>query len=271
MVNEYPGVYCTEHIIFLVLFIIMATTGIFIVLKCAKSEKIRGIIVKISAAILLALIVTNRVSVTFAQIKTEPETYSWLNLLPYTFCGLASLVYSLSALLGKDDNTVYHFIVYFGFFGGLAALLYPDFLDTQTFWDIRTTTGLLHHAMMIWLTALLIATGKFRPNAKKWYVYPVGFCLMMVLGIFEIDALGFREAMNIGKPLVGSLTVLTSWYVIGAVSSVIFRWMLKTSSFLTSPKKIFVFPLFRSVFFKHPIHHPLCKFFVNHINLTQKN
>lgn len=221
MTNEFPGIYCTEHIIFLALFFILTAGGIFFILKYAKSEKTRNLIVKISAALLLAFIVTNRVSVTVAQIGSEPENYTWLNLLPYTFCGLASLVFALAALFGKDNNTVYHFIVYFGFFGGLATLFYPDFLETQTFWDIRSITGLLHHAMMVWMTSLLVATGKFRPNAKKWYVYPVGFCLVMALGVFELDALGFPEAMNIGKPLVGSLPVLTSWYVIGAVSSAV--------------------------------------------------
>lgn len=220
MPDEFPGIYCTEHIVFLALFFVLAAVGTVLVIRFAKSEKSRSIIVKVSAAVLLVLIVTNRISVTAAQVSSEPELYSWLNLLPYTFCGLASLVYALSALFGKDNNTVFHFIVYFGFFGGLATLFYPDFLETQTFWDIRTTTGLLHHAVMVWMSALLVATGKFRPDAKKWYVYPIGYCLVMLLGLFELDGLGFNEAMNIGKPLVSSLPVLTSWYVIGAVSSV---------------------------------------------------
>lgn len=221
MPKEFPGVYCAEHIIFLALFFILAAGGIFLILKFTKREKTRSVIVKISAVILLALIVTNRVSVTAEQVNSNPELYSWLHLLPYTFCGLASLVYALSALLGKDDNKVFHFIAYFGFFGGLATIFYPDFLDTQTFWDIRSITGLLHHAMMVWMSVLLTATGKFRPNAKRWYVYPIGFCLMMALGFFELNVLGFPEAMNVTKPLVGSLPVLTSWYVIGLVSSAV--------------------------------------------------
>lgn len=219
MPQEYPGVYGAAHILFLVCFFVCATAGILLLRKFAKTDFSRDLVVKISASVLLVLIALNRVSVTAHGIAAEPQVYSWLNLLPYTFCGLASLLYALAALFGKDNNTVFHFIVYFGFYGGLATLFYPDFLETQTFWDIRSITGLLHHAGMVWMTALLVATGKFRPKAEKWYVYPIGFCLVMTLGLLELDALGFPEAMNIGKPLVGSLPVLTSWYVIGIVST----------------------------------------------------
>ena len=220
MEDNFPGVYCTGHIVFLIVgFVLLAAAAVFI--RKLRDEKKVTVFVKALAALLLVWIVINRVSVTAVQVSTEPETYSWLNLLPYTFCGLASLVYSLTVLFGKKNCTVMHFIFYFGFFGGLCTLFYPNFLDTQTFWDIRSFSGLVHHYLMVCLSVLTFVSGYFQPRLKKWYVFPLGFSLMMLLGLFELDALGFAEAMNIGKPLVGSLPVLTSWYVLFAVGTAV--------------------------------------------------
>ena len=79
----------------------------------------------------------------------------------------------------------------------------------------------VHHALMVWMTLLLAVTGRWKPDLRMWWVYPAGFCAMMTLGIFEIDALGFPSAMNIGEPLIGSLPVLTGWPVIFAVSTAV--------------------------------------------------
>lgn len=220
MENEFPGVYCTGHIVFLVVGLILLAAGVFCIRRI-RSEKTVTLVLKSVAALLLVWILINRVSVTAAQVKADPALYSWLNLIPYTFCGLASLVYSLTVLFGKKNCAVMHFIFYFGFFGGLLTLCYPDFLDTQTFWDIRSFSGLVHHYLMVCLSVLSLVSGYFKPDPKKWGVFPLGYALVMLLGLFELDALGFPSAMNIGEPLLGSLPVLTSWYTIFAVGCVI--------------------------------------------------
>ncbi|MBO7361503.1 MAG: YwaF family protein [Clostridia bacterium] len=217
----YPGVYCTEHIIFLLAAAAAVAAGLVAVSRFADTEKKKTAVIKSSAALLLVWILTNRISVTAGSIAEDPGVYSWVNLLPYTFCGFASLLYSVSALISAKNNPVFHFIALFGFFGGLATLLYPDFLYEQTFWDIRSFSGLLHHALMVWMTLLLAVTGRWKPDLYRWWIYPAGFCAMMTLGIFEIDALGFPSAMNIGEPLIGSLPVLTGWPVIFAVSTAV--------------------------------------------------
>ena len=221
MPEEFPGLYGVHHILFLVIGFALLAVGTWLIKKYVKNEKTLSVVIRVLAGVLLLWIVINRVSVTAYQVKNDPEAYSWLNLIPYTFCGLASLVYSLALLFGKRNNIVLHFIVYFGFFGGLCTLFYPDFLMTQTFWDIRTVSGLVHHYLMVCLSVLTVVTGYFKPDFKKWYAYPVGYAFMMLLGLFELDALGFPEAMNIGVPLVGDLPVLTSWYLIYAVSTAV--------------------------------------------------
>lgn len=221
MSNEFPGVFGVEHILFLVVFITLSIFGIYLIRKYAKSENTRNIIVKVSALILLLCIIANRVSIVVINRNNRPEGFSWLHLIPDTFCGMSSLVFSLSVLFGKDDNLVYHFIVYFGFYGGVSTLIYPTFLDNQTFWDLRSFTGLLHHAMMIWMTILLISTGKFRPDVNKWFIFPIGYSFVMLFGLFEIDALGFNGAMNISEPLIDFLPHLSTWYVVGVLATLL--------------------------------------------------
>ena len=123
-------------------------------------------------------------------------------------------------IAGKRNNPVLHFITYFGFFGGLATLLYPDFIDSQGFWEIRTLTGLIHHALMLYLSVMIIVTGYFKPDYKKWPNYIIGFMSVMTLGAFELEALNFPKAMYINDPLISSLPILTSWYMIFIVSSI---------------------------------------------------
>lgn len=217
----YPGVYCTEHIVFLILTALVIAAGLILVRKFADTEKKERIVIRASAAFLLFWIVLNRTSVTCAQIASDPESYSWINLIPYTFCGLASLVYSVSALIRPKDNPIYHFISYFGCFGGTITMFYPDFLETQTFWDVRSFSGLMHHALMIWLTLLVLSTRHFRPDIKKIWIYPLGYCAVMTLGLFEEEVLGFIQPMNIGAPLLSSAPVLTSWYTIFAASTAV--------------------------------------------------
>ncbi|MBO4769571.1 MAG: hypothetical protein J5563_02175 [Clostridia bacterium] len=220
----YPGVYCTEHIVYLAVTLLLTVAGLAAVVRSVKSDRTLNVVTKLSAAALLAMICVNRVSVTAAQIR-ELEGYTWLNLLPYTFCGLASAVLSLTVLFTKqerlNDSRVLHFISYFGIFGSVATVFYPDFLEKQTFWDIRSVSGLVHHSLMLWLILLLFSKKLVRPSLKKWYCYPVGYIFVMFIGLLEIEMLNFREAMNIGQPLVGSLPVITSWYFLFFLSSMV--------------------------------------------------
>ncbi len=217
---DYPGPFCTEHIIYLAAGAAFCVLTLLAAKKYAVTEKSRRVILKAAGILLFLCVSVNRISVTAAQINAYPELYSWINLLPYTFCGFASIATSLCAIFLKDDNPAYHFLVWFGIAGGAATLIYPDFLYNQTFWDIRSFSGLVHHTVLIWICAYILMTGKIRPRLSKYPFYPAGYAVMMLLGFFELYVLGFPEAMNIDAPLLSSLPVLTSWYSLFAVSSV---------------------------------------------------
>ncbi|MBR6427307.1 MAG: hypothetical protein IKS28_05720 [Clostridia bacterium] len=218
----YPGVYCTEHIVYLIVSLVLTAAGTAVAIKAVKREGTLDLVVKFSALALFAAIAVNRVSVTVWQMENL-EGYTWFNLLPYTFCGLSSLLLSLTVLFTRreklDDSGILHFVTYFGLFGSIATIFYPDFLEEEAFWDIRAISGLVHHSFMLWLILLLFTKKLVRPTLKKWYCYPLGYVLVMFLGLLELEMLRFREAMNIGKPLLGSLPVLTSWYALFFISS----------------------------------------------------
>jgi len=67
--SMYPGVYCTEHIIFLL------AAGLVAVSRFADTEKKKTAVIKSSAALLLVWILTNRISVTAGSIAEDLRQY----------------------------------------------------------------------------------------------------------------------------------------------------------------------------------------------------
>ena len=79
---------------------------------------------------------------------------------------------------------------------------------------------------------MLVYLEYMTPELKKWKLYPIGLAFMMLFGIFLKDAFGFTKAMQIGEPLLKSLPVLTSWYILLVIDMVLFF------SFLFSYEKL---------------------------------
>ncbi len=212
------GVYGIGHIVYLLIVAAAFSTGIYFLRKRKEDEKFCTILLKVSASALLVAITINRVSVTCYNILVKKNGDSWWTLLPHTFCALSSLTLSLTVLFGKKDCCVLHCIAYLGFLGGTITMFYPDFLDSQTFFDIRSLTGLLHHTLMVWVVVVCISTGRLQPSLRKWHYYPLGLSVIMTIGLFEKECLGFEKAMQIGEPLLKSAPVLTAWYTVGGLS-----------------------------------------------------
>lgn len=220
--TSYPGVFGIEHIIYMILVVILFALSFILIKKFIKTDKQKQLLIKIGAGVLLALIIANRISVTYYDVViNHREHYTWLNLIPNSWCGMSSLILSLALLFGKKDNPVLHCISYIGALGGFLTIIYPDFLDSQMFFEIRSVTGLLHHTMNLWLVIVSIMCQYLVPSIKKWYYYPLGLSLILSFGVFEKDALGFTKAMQINEPLLKSLPILTSWYVVGSVSIIL--------------------------------------------------
>lgn len=232
--TNYPGLFGTTHFICLGVFVVLLVFEILLFKKILKNDKAKNLAVKIIASIHLLFILLNRLFIAIKGVYYDGA--SWIKLVPDSFCGFCSLALSLTVILSKKESLLMHFLVYMGFFGGVATMFYPDFLESQLFLDSRTYTGLLHHAFMVYNVLALFLSNTFKISFKKSWVFPVGFSVMMLIGVFEKYVLGFNHAMNIGSPLIGDLPILTSWYMIGIVSSIFILLLSYTIEKINSKK-----------------------------------
>lgn len=204
-----PKVFGWEHIVYLVLFFAAFAGSLTAIKLKVKSEKTLNIIIKCLGAALLVFIVWNRISICVHKSSAK-------YLIPDSFCGVTSLSFAIAALLCKRDALPLHCLVYIAFWGGAITTFYPDFIgQASSIMYPATISGLLHHGMSFYLSVVMVATGFMKPSLKKFYAFPVGLCIMMVYGLFLIDALKFKKAMYIGSPLIEG-TFLT-WYVVAAM------------------------------------------------------
>lgn len=203
------------HLIYLFVSLCIIIVTNIILKKKKVSDKTLNMVIKIEGIIWLICIILNRVFVTYNDVIVEKrDGYTFLNLIPNTFCGLCSLVLSFTVIFGKKDNFLFHSLGYLGFVGGLVTMLYPDFLDSQNFFDPRSITGLLHHTFMFGIMLKVLLFGYMKPSIAKWSYFILGLCTITTIGVVELDAFGFKKAMQIGQPLISSLPILTSWYVV---------------------------------------------------------
>ncbi|MCD8371985.1 MAG: YwaF family protein [Clostridia bacterium] len=206
-----PEVFGWQHLTYLAIYVIVGAAAIVLIKKFCKSERSLFWAIKITALILLALIIWNRIGLYMVY---EDAIY----LIPNTFCGITSFTFAVCALAFKRDNCTLHCMAYCGFLGGLLTMIYPDFIgQSDTIFYHLTMSGLLHHTFALFLSILMFATKWITPSLKKWKYLPIGLSFMMTYGIFILtffDKLGTGyDAMYITEPVLEG-TIFT-WYFVG--------------------------------------------------------
>ena len=217
-----------QHITYMAVFLSLTIVGLTLAKKYAKSERSQTIIIKSLGLALLIAIISNRISIVF---KTATPDWTWL--VPDSFCGMSSLVLSLSILIGKKNNDGLHFIWLIAFAGGIITFFYPDFIDQNiAFFYIPTITGLLHHTLSWILVVTIILFDYLHITYKKWYCTLWGFTGYLSVGAFIISVLGHGDAFSIFNPILNG-TPFTFWVCIPIYVSVyaillgIFYWLDK--------------------------------------------
>lgn len=217
---EIDGVWGLAHILFLVGFIIIAPTFLFLVHKYVKSKRTYDYVLLSCAAILLALEIMNRFFSCYECLvlnvcKQGPIYNSWWEIIPDTLCGMNSIVLSLAVIfsINNKNSLIFHFIVYNSLLTAIPVLFVPGFLSDYPCYSASSITSFLHHDVAIILALLVIMTGEFKPDIKKWYVYPLGYICYLIIGVFELTVLNFKNPFNMKDGLLSSMPVLTSWYV----------------------------------------------------------
>ena len=201
-----PQVFGKEHIAYVIITSLIASIGLIFAKKYAKTEKSQQIILKSLAVCLFISIMANRLSQVFRY-----DNVRWHLIIPDSFCGMTSLVLSLTVLFGKKDNPFYHFLWLIALFGGISTVIYPAFVGQNiSFFYLPTISGLLHHSFSAVLMIAVLMFKEMRITIKKWYCVVFGFTCYLTLGAFMMATFNMSDAYHIAEPLLSG-TPLTAW------------------------------------------------------------
>ncbi len=214
-----PQLYGWQHLTFLALLVVVGGGLIILSHFFIKTEKQKMIFLKCVAAFLFVWIIINRISIAIRF--NDPAMF-----IPNSYCGMTSLVLSIMVLLGNKNNITYHFLWYMGFFGGLATMLYPDFLgQNPSFFYIPTISGMMHHGVLLLLCILMVQHKWFSPDIRRWWVFPAGLGIYVLFGLFCMDIFGWGSSMEINSSLISG-TPLNWWFVLLVGSAILFIVLL---------------------------------------------
>ena len=225
------NVFGSVHILYLLITLPLSALGLYLAKRYAKTEKSQRIVLKSIAALLFVWILINRLSQVFRYSDVR-----WEQIIPDSFCGMTSLVLSLSVLFGKRDNAVYHFVWALGIVGSVITIFYPTFLDQgPTVFYLPTISGLLHHSITLVMVAALFLFGQIHVTYKKWYCTFFGFTSYLTLGAFQMAVFGFSDSFHIVEPMLDG-TPLTAW-VIAPIYAVCYAAVLLAFELVRKYKK----------------------------------
>lgn len=201
-----PQLFGIEHILYIIISTIIGSIIILLSYKFAKEEKIKTILLKIIAILLFISIMGNRLSQVFRY-----DTTRWYCIIPDSYCGMTSLVLSLSVIFGKKNNCVLHFVWLLALFGGISTVIYATFVGQgPTIFYLPTITGLLHHSFSALLIIELLMFKQIDITYKKWYYTLFGFTCYLTVGAFLMSTFDASDAFHIVEPLLDG-TKLTAW------------------------------------------------------------
>lgn len=203
-----PKVFGWQHLIYLGFFAILSILTIVLSKKFLKTEKSQAILIKVVAGLTLLTVILCRIGV----VVNNGQGMKYF--LPNTFCGFTSFVFSIVVIFGKPNLKSYQCFFYMAVVGGLATLIYPDFIgQNESFMYLPTITGFLHHSFCLLLAILMAIFGWFKPDFKTCYYFPMIYCTYIIWGLFDMTVIGVNNAMCITTPLLSG-TPLYWWFVL---------------------------------------------------------
>ena len=231
------------HILYIIISIALIVGSMILIKKYVKKEKTLMIIYIMASILTLVFVTINRIGETIYDTAND-ENATWTMILPHSICSFCSLVIPIAFLINRKDNFVVHSLYACGFLGGLSNIIYPDPLNNGYIYELRIWSSLAHHFCLLWLLSCLLVTGVIKPAMRKMYYWPLAACVVTTFGVFELDVLKLTKAMNIGRPLLSDVPVLTDWYMlyIGIfIAEFIFTFLYEKLHDKKSVKEIFTF------------------------------
>ena len=197
-------VFETEHIVYMLISFSLIITILILVKMYCKTDKAKTIAIKMGGGILLFLILLNR----FFVSQHWNVTY-----LPTSICGTISLFFGAGLVFSKKDSSILHFLTYSAIFSGFLPTVFPDYLvNGPTIFFPATITSLLHHSVCFMMSIMVLELKYITPNLKKWYAWPLGYCVLVFYGLFNIKILNQSDSMNINNPIFAN-TPLNFFYL----------------------------------------------------------
>ena len=201
-----------SHILYLVFSFALIAAGIFLIKRYCTTKRSIEIATFAAAGALLFAIVWNRIA--HAVVGHDAR-----QLMPYSYCSMTSLLLSIATLVfyKNRNHYIFHCLCYIGLIGPIAAVIFPGNIlgVDSTFFAQRTLTFFFHHSLLLFLSILLLATGQFKPDWRRWWCFILGLCFYITFGLFQIQALHMEHSMEINKPFIDD-TFLT-WYFTGTI------------------------------------------------------
>lgn len=233
-----------HHFLFLLITIALGSVIVYIFYAKLKDENKRTLALKILAGIWFSFGLAHQI-VYAAEVMRGPNLAGWTwpqLMLPFTYCSFLSIVTPLVIIFFKKDNRALHCLTYFSFFGGFS-IFFPAWLnDNVTFFLPSSILAMFHHAFMLLTSILLITTKYIKPSMKRFYIYPVGVAMIILLGVLEKYVLKFPIGMMIGVPLFDKMPHLTSWWGLwlgGSFLVLVFLFLYEFMVYKKEAKEIF--------------------------------
>ena len=218
----YAELFGIEHILYIIISTALGSATLLCAKRFAKTARSQTIALKALAILLFIAITTNRLSQVYRY-----DDVQWFRIIPDSFCGMTSLVLSLSVLFGKKDNGGLHFTWLLGLFGGISTVIYATFVSQgPTIFYLPTISGLVHHSFSAMLVVAVLMFGYVDITYKKWYYTLFGMTSYITVGAFLMQAFDISDAFHIAEPLLPD-TPLTAW-VMGPMYAVAYALILFT-------------------------------------------
>ena len=218
-----------EHIIYMIISFAIIIAALILIKRFCKTEKAKKIAVKVSGAVQLVVVLLNNIFL-----------YQWVHRIELvSLCGTISLLFAIFVLVCKKDSSCLHFVTYTGLIAGLVATIYPTYLNQgPTIFFPSTITSLMHHSLTFYLAVLMLSLGYVVPDIKKWKAWPIGYCCLLVYGLFNIKIRGRADSMYINNPVLAGTNL--NWFYMGLLFLLAYTIFLIIFDAIKNKKDCFV-------------------------------
>ena len=163
---------------FVVLVLIAGGITLLCMIARKKDKPWQDKMFKVIAFIFLALEILRigyRTLIYFCYEILLPDhgnIYNWAEIISFALCTMITFFTIATLLINKEKWNAYAYDAIFciAMLGGLAALIYPDMLNTYyPIYHVMNVQTLITHGLLVATPILLVVTGRLQPKVNNWW------------------------------------------------------------------------------------------------------